>query len=105
MRRRRRQQLSKLNNPTIHLPYNAVLSPFNSARNLGVMFFDKNLSLAQHISAVSNSCFHNIIELRYFRNTIDQTTACTITTSLIYSKIDYCNFLLLKLPAHWGVMM
>jgi len=36
------QQLSQLNNPTIHLPHNVILSPVDSARNLGVIF-DKNL--------------------------------------------------------------
>jgi len=36
---------------------------------------------------------------RRIRNTIDQTTACTIATSLIHSKIDFCNSLLLNLPA------
>jgi len=41
------QQLSKLNNPTIHLPNNV-----DSARNLGVVF-DKNLLFAQHISSIS----------------------------------------------------
>jgi len=32
------QQLFKLNNPTIHLPNNVILSPVDSARNLGVIF-------------------------------------------------------------------
>jgi len=59
----------------------------------------KILSFAQHISAISQSCFHNIRDLRRIRNTIDQTTACTIAISRIYSKIDYCNSLLLILPA------
>jgi len=43
----------------------------------------------QHISSISKSCFLNIRDLRRIRNTIDQTTACTIATSLIHSKIDY----------------
>jgi len=59
----------------------------DSARNLGVIF-DTNLSFAQHISAVSKSCFHNIRDERRICNTIDQTTACTIATALIHSKID-----------------
>jgi len=40
--------------------------------------------------------YRNLKRIRY---TIDQTTACTIATSLIHSKIDYCNFPLLNLPA------
>jgi len=70
----------------------------DSARNLGIIF-DKNLSFAQHISSISKSCFQNIRDIRRIRNTIDQTTACTIATSLIHYKIDYCNSLLLNLPA------
>jgi len=89
------QQLSKLNNPTIHLPNNVTLSPVDSARDLGVIFV-KNLSFVQHISSISKSCFLNIRDLRH---TIDQTTACIIATSLIYSKIDNCNSLPLNLPA------
>ena len=92
------QQLSKLNSPKIHLPNNVTLSPVDCARNLGVIF-DKNLTFAQHISSVSKSCFFNIRDLRRIRNTIDHSTACTIATSLIHSKIDYCNSLLLNLPA------
>jgi len=92
------QQLSTLNNPTIHLPNNVILSPVVSARNLGVIF-DKNLSFAQHISSTSKSCFHTIHDLRRIRNIIDQTTVRTIATSLIHSKIDYCKSLLLNLSA------
>jgi len=46
------QQLPKLNNPTIHLPNDVILSPVDSPRNLGVIF-DENLSFAQHISSIS----------------------------------------------------
>jgi len=70
----------------------------DSARNLGVIF-DNNLSFAQNISSISKSCFLNIRDLSRFRNTIDQTTACTIATSLIHSKIDNYYSLLFSLPA------
>jgi len=90
------QKLCKLNNPTIHLPNNVILSPVDSARNLGVIF--DNLSFVQHISSIYKSCFLNIRDLRRIRNTIDQTTACTIATSLLHYKIDYGNSLLLNLP-------
>jgi hypothetical protein len=92
------QQLSKLSFPTIRLPNNVTLSPVDSARNLGVIL-DKNLTYAQHISSISKSCFLNIRDLRRIRSTIDRTTASTIATSLIHSKVDYCNSLLLNLPA------
>jgi len=85
-------------NPTIHLPNNVILSPVDSVRNLSVIF-DKNLSIAQHISVVSKSCFHNIHDLRRISNTSDQTTAYTIAASFIHSQIDSCNSLLLNLPA------
>jgi len=84
------QQLSELNTPTIHLPNNVILSPVDSARNLGVIF-NKNLSFAQYISSISKSCLLNIRDIRRIRNTIDQTTACTIATSIVT--------LLLNLPA------
>jgi len=60
------RQCSKLDNPTIHLPNNIILSPVYSTRSLGVIF-DKNLSFAQHISAVSKSCLYNIRHLKRIR--------------------------------------
>jgi len=50
------------------------------------------------ISSVSKSCFLSIRDLRRIRNTLDYSTANTIATSLIHSKLDYCNSLFLNLP-------
>jgi Reverse transcriptase (RNA-dependent DNA polymerase) len=92
------QQLSKVSNPIIHLPNNATLSLFHPSRNLGVIF-DSNLTFSEHISAVSESCFHHVRDVRRIRNIIDHTTVCTNATSLIHSKLDFCNSLLLNLPS------
>ena len=90
-------QLSKISDPALLMPSNAVITPTSSARNLGVIF-DSTLSMSDHISAVSKSCFLSIRDLRRIRNTLDLTTAHTIATSLIHSKLDYCNSLFLNLP-------
>jgi len=50
------------------------------------------------ISSVSKSCFLSIRDLRGIRNTIDSSTAKTIATTLIHSKVGYCNSLHLNLP-------
>jgi len=56
--------------------------------------------MSDHISSLSKSCFLSIRDLRRIRNTIDlpTVTAKTIATSLIHSKVDYCNSLYLNLP-------
>jgi hypothetical protein len=92
------QQLAKLNHPTISLPNSVTLSPVDSAHNLGVIFYS-TLSFSEHISAISKSCLYHIQDLRHLRNLMDQTTACTIATALVHSKLDYCNSLLLNLPS------
>jgi len=69
----------------------------NSARNLGVIF-DSSLTFSEHILSVSKSCFLSICDLRQIWNTLDYSIAQTIATSLIHSKVDYCNSLFLNLP-------
>ena len=46
-----------------------------------------------------NHAFIKFRDLTRIRNTIDHTTAFTIATYLIHSKLDYCNSLLLNLPS------
>jgi len=91
------RQLSKLNNPTIHLPRNVILSPVDSARNLGVIF-EKNvhyiyLLFLNHASTIFTTS--DVFVLGYYLSNY----CLTIATSLIHSKIDYCNSFLLNLPA------
>ena len=89
-------QLAKTDNPSLSMPSSTSIKPVTSARNLGVIF-DSNLSFSDHISYISKTCFAHIRDLRRIRNTLDHTTACTIATSLIHSKLDYCNSLFLNL--------
>ena len=93
------QQLSKLNNPTLAFDSSTTISPVISARNLGIVF-DNHLSFNAQITALSKSCFYHIRDLRRIRDTLDFTTACTIATSLVHSKLDYCNSLYHNLPAY-----
>ena len=89
-------QLAKIDNPSLSMLSSTSIKPVASARNLGVIF-DSNLSFSDHISYISKTCFAHIRDLRRIRNTLDHTTACTIATSLIHSKLDYCNSLFLNL--------
>ena len=89
-------QLSKIHNPTLTISSNKTIQPVSSARNLGIIF-DSNLSFSDHISYISKSCFSHIRDLRRIRNTLDHKTACTFATSLIHSKLDYCNSLYLNI--------
>ena len=61
---------------------------------------DNNLSLHNQITALSQSCFFHIRDLRRIRNTLDFKTASTIATALVHSKLDYCNSLYFNLPAY-----
>src|SRR5678815_4080884 len=67
-------------------------------RNLGVTF-DPHLSFSNHITNLSRSCFMHIRDLRRIRPTLDFKTASTIATSIVHSKLDYCNSLFLNLEA------
>ena len=73
------------------------ITSVSSACNLGaIAYFDSALSISDHISATffSNSCCLNKRHLRRIHYTLDTLT------SLVHSRIDYCNSLLLNLPSY-----
>src|SRR6218665_1344891 len=68
-------------------------APYTSpVRNLGIIF-DKNLTFADHITKLSLICYMHIRDFRRLRQILDYKTACTIATSIVHSKLDYCNSL------------
>src|SRR6218665_125927 len=60
-------------------------------------YVDPHLSFSNHISNLS--CFMHIRDLRRVRPMLDFKTASTIATSIVHSKLHYCNSLFLSLDS------
>ena len=90
------QQTSK--NPSLSLPNAQPISQTPFAKNLGFIF-DSTLSFSKQISSLSSACHYHIRDLRRIYNTIDYSTASTIATTLVHSRLDFCNSLYHALPA------
>jgi len=84
-----KQQLAKISSCSVDTAH--------SARNLGFIF-DEHISFFDQISALSKSCNSHIRQLRCIRPYVDHKTASTIATSIVHSKLDYCNSLYYNLP-------
>ena len=67
-------------------------------KNLGVIL-DSHLSFHEHITKLSQSCFFHIRDLRRLRPCLSLETAAIIGSSLVQSKLDYCNSLFFNLPS------
>src|SRR6218665_3503662 len=94
-------QLKKIPDSSMRLSNNSSFTTFISdapVRNLGVTF-DPHLSFSNHISNLSHSCFMHIRDRRRIRPMLDFKTASTIATSIVHSKLDYCNSLFLNLDS------
>ena len=89
-----KQQRHKLSN---HLPVKLLendISPYDSVRNLGVIF-NSDFSFHKHVSIIiCKSCFYHIRDLRRIRCHIPLSTVKTIFNSLISSRLDHCNSLI-----------
>ena len=91
------KQLQKIENPKLVLSPDTIISPVSSARNLG-FHFDSSLTFDPHIAQLSKTCYAHIRDLRRLRPYLDFKTASTIGTTIVHSKLDYCNSLFHDLP-------
>ena len=81
-----KQQLAKFHNWPIETTH--------SASNLGIIFAE-HLTFSDQISSLSKSCYSHIRALRCIRPYLDFRT---IATSIVHSKLDYCNSLYFSIP-------
>jgi len=85
------QPLAKINS--------CSLDSVHSARNLGFIS-DEHLTFSDQIFALSKSCYSHIRQLRCIRPYLDLKTVSTIATTIVHSKLDYCNSLYYNLPKY-----
>ena len=69
------------------------VTPSPSATNLGIVF-DSASNFKSHISGISRACYYHIRDMRRIRRFLTPSVAKTIATSLMSSKLDYCNSVL-----------
>ena len=75
------------------------ISPKLSVRNLGVML-DATLSMQLQINMITKGCYYQLRKISRIRKYLTMSAAKTLVTTLVLSKIDYCNSLLVNLPAY-----
>ena len=53
-----------------------------------------NLSMADHVTALSRACLFQLCQLRLVRSSLTTESAKTLVHALVSSRLDYCNSLL-----------
>jgi len=69
-----------------------------SARDLGV-YVDCAMTMRAHINHVLSSCYGTLRQLRWIKWSLPSHALNTLVTSLVHSRLDYCNVVFAGLPA------
>ena len=65
----------------------------SSVKNLGVLL-DQTLSMSSHVNTLCKNLNFQMRRISHIRNFINEPVAQKLVTSLILSRLDYCNSLL-----------
>ena len=88
-----------MDNSSIQHDINASVVPSTTVRNLGA-FIDQSLLMTCHIKIVTGRCFRSLRQIRTIRCSLALDAARMLVSSLVTSRINYCNCILAGLPAH-----
>ena len=73
------------------------ISPSSTCKSLGVML-DDHFSMDAHISNICRSTYFHIRNIGAIRDLLTPSAAAQLVHSLVTSRVDYCNALLLGVP-------
>ena len=71
----------------------------SSLRNLGA-YFDKSMSMIEHVHRLVRSCFNQLRRIRFIRGSLTTTVATRLANSFVIARVDYCNSILAELPKY-----
>ena len=92
------QQLNKITDINIRIGDN-IIEPTDFIRNLWA-YFDSKLKGTSHINRLSSTIYRSIKGITRIRHFLDVNTTKTLIQSLVLSKVDYCNSILLGAPKY-----
>jgi hypothetical protein len=77
----------------------ATILPSSSVRDLGI-YTDANLSMQTHVQRTVAGCFAVLRQIRSIRRSLPPTVLQTLVVSLVLSRLDYGNAVLVGIPAY-----
>jgi len=87
-----KQQLDKLSVTELSL-LSAKVTFSSTVYDIGFLL-DSQLTTKDHVSALCQSCFWQLRQLRLVRSSLTCDTVKTLVHAFISSRLDYCNSLL-----------
>ena len=87
-------QLKKTNRTDPVSVAGAMIAPSSTVKIIGVTL-DSALNFDQHVSDVCRACNFHLCALRHIRSSLTTDAAATLACSIVGSRLDYCNGILL----------
>ena len=75
----------------------SFVTPSSCVRCLGVCL-DSELSFTVHVSKTVSACFSRLRQVRSLRRSLPQYLLCTLITSLVITRLEYCISVLNGIP-------